>query len=275
MNSTVDYEILGHAVPSGAPAWETYLNHYIHPKRADLRLFPQVITELTPKYLRKYGMANRLRWVARFLQVHPSELYGAWLNDNLIVEESRFLQELQVEDFQAESRTFGIHMLRSEVGMASYYTQLRDALSQIINAENAPKFSETFLVLGPTAGGEIEAIHAAGGVALACLGEGEHVRMCEERLLHSLVPFETITWDELDQKLRTAKYIILTPYVARPKWTAQLAYSMLQLYGLVICPATSIIPIEEFTLLDALRCDSSALLATFFKQFDTQITDDS
>lgn len=261
MRASAEFEILGHQIPEHAPVWSEYLRGQRHCETGDLALFPWLDgMRLTDADVIRVQQANRFRWISKYIRVHPNELYGSWLDEDILLKEREFLRGCSNQDFQGQSRTFGLYMLRREMKHAEFYMQAHHFLAARI------WHNDNVLVIGPTAGGEVEMVQDVGGFPLVCLGDGDHAEMCEERLLHDRVVFQAVTIDELQQHPPKVHFVVITPYVLNQRAVARVVYNLLGMHGWVVCSIECQDLIEEFERMDLARREAKKPhMAAYFK----------
>lgn len=261
MQRLPEFSLVGRQIQPGSMEIGPYLQESWEVEHGDLRMFPAAEEQdFSESEVVRLHQANRLRWFAKFCRVHPSAVYGAWLDEDIFLEEGRLHDKLSPGEFQAASKAFGLYMLRREVRLVNYYRQIRRFLAARIWHHN------NVLVFGPTAGAEVEVAEDVGGFPLVCTGEGTHSALCCERLLHDKVIYEPLTLDELLRTPPDVHFIILTHYLLNPVAMVNLAYNLLGLYGWIICPAEYEAVVAELEDMELVRRDglrSSA--AVFFK----------
>jgi len=249
MNASVEFEIRGcKPLSLTAKPWRQYLRHSVDSRIGDLALAPLIFNTIplqnNEDYEREQG--HRLRWLSRFMKYHPNELYAAWMDNTILMQERKVLR-LSEDEFQEESRTLGLHMIRAELSHLNYYVHLRNELAARIRR------GDWVLIIGPSSGAEAEIVRSVNCAPYVCPGYGDHATMCEERLLHDRIQFETLEPEQLDPLKYCFHHIIFTHYVANQEAAARTVYNLLGYSGWVYLPSSNAKMVEEFESLEFSR----------------------
>jgi hypothetical protein len=245
-----------------------YLGGKLTPSKSELKLFPFLLTEYPfdggrLDDLKPMMLQDRFRWLCQFYKlVDPNDLLKHWLDPNPIAVERATHKEESFEEFSKNSWSFGLQMLRDEIQYFKWFCQLQMCLKERVYP------SDKVVVLGPTAGGEIEAVSAA-GVTPYYLSRPEWLTcvQAESRLLSDRIVFESIEWKDLGSMVGGFKYAILTPYVGDDTDYIRLLYDSIGLYGYLGCPSSCIKLTEEMESLGMYRLDPWRSEISFYYKY--------
>lgn len=263
------FELKGRPRPPGSKSIEAYLAN--RSGKRDLRLFP-TLDHCWPDHpdwpiVSAEMLADRFEWATKFFYTTPQELYGAWCDDDLWHKERvATWPELQQDEDYWEAqfrsyRTLGLSLLRDEVRNVKYLRSLRDSLSFRI------KPGEPVLFVGPTAGGEVEAIADSRALPVFVTSGGECSDLAEERLLHDKIDYETYWSPSYSSLGWRARYVVLSSYLPNPRATIAAAYEAVGMYGFVLCETNKMVLVQELEAVGLYRTTDPGC-ACFFKHPD-------
>jgi hypothetical protein len=208
--------------------------------RGPLSLFPRIDA---PVSLEDQGEMERDRfmWLREVQEKTPDALYNLWTNRNLLLDERHTSKVEKLEDFYAASEVFGYHLLREEIHQFDYLRSLRDCLRLRL----AP--GEPVVFVGPTAGGDLEVIHDAGGfpILVPLIPESRWSEITTLKMFETRVPFEDGTLKQLVQQAWGARFIIISSWCTEPQTYLRLAVESIGKYGFIVSPATNLIVLHE------------------------------
>jgi hypothetical protein len=242
--------------------YKSYLRERLNPYKSELRIFP-LADETTTDELEDFEdtlLQDRFRWLRLFYSlVDSQDLLGYWLDSEAYAKERQTFIDEPFDEFMRRSCTFGMKMLRDEIRMFPYFSALRKSLRSRLNKE------DPVLVMGPTAGGEVEAVHAACGAAYLH-GDLNSVScyQAESRLFSDRIPFESI--GNVFERPEDTRYVVLSPYLNEDVEYVRLAYDLVGLYGYLACPSECIKLTEEMESLGLYQLDTwNEDLSLFYK----------
>lgn len=220
------------------PEWWDYIGG--SKSRGSLSLFPS-LDEDFPEYDLGALERDRFRWLLEVSEKTPEQLFSLWTNRNLLMEERASSKIEKLEDFYASSEVFGYHLLREEVYQTSYLLSLRNCLRLRLEPE------EPVVFIGPTAGGELEAIRSAGGfpILATLVPDPKWEEFTSLKMFEIRVPYED--WSMADVMRRSApfRFVIISSWCTEPQTYTRLAVGALGTYGWFITPATNLSALHE------------------------------
>lgn len=203
-----------------------YLNGAIDPYSESIRLFPLIDEEEDTPVFQENLRKARFRWYKElYEECDRQALYEIWENP----EDSLLEEWFQNKDdsFYSKSEFLPVFLLKREVSTLTYFKELRDTLRIKLRRK------DRVLVVGPTAGGELEAIDDAGGIPCLVAGEGvcPWYDLVIERAAHDSVSLETYTYEEFLSNTDQIRYFILSSYVPDVSLLVKMAKMALGAYG--------------------------------------------
>jgi hypothetical protein len=228
----------------------------LYPKSGDISIYPWVIDCKGIHIDRKIKL---FRWLCRFKDVHPNELYGAWTDEHILEEERCYFRNIPDDEFIESSTTFGLELLREEPELYEYYNVIGARIEYNTNK------GDNVLIVGPSAGAEAELASSVDGCPYICTGHGEHAQMCESRLLHDSVPFDILEIEDLNTTNKIFHHIVLTPRVTNAADVAKRAYEMLGLYGYIYFHSSCIEVPEVLEKLGMIKRSQRRQAVVYFK----------
>lgn len=238
--------------------WKTYVKEQTHPVKADLRLFPGIRQRPLDT---ESMLVNRFRWLARVQPESHERVFQTWGNpEDAFLEERLADMNRPLQVFHQLSKTFPALLAKTEVDRLNYYSELYEFCRIMPVREAVP-----VVVVGPTFGGEIEAIDEAGGIGCLCGRWNRWLSIAEERLLHDRVGFESLK-GEFSAKTYTNHFIVVSSWVPDPVNTMRLVYDSLGDFGFVLFPRRTISLSAEASRLGLMRkFDGFSDLDVFYK----------
>jgi len=233
----------------------------LHPR--EISLFP-TLRQMTYRDIDLFVedfLKSRFRWLCQYYaKVDNTLIYDTWQAADPSSVERAVLSDYSFEEFLAESTTFGIKMLKDEVKYLAYC----NALHWFIRSRRSNR--SFVLMLGPTAGGEVEAIANTRALPmLACNGE-PWASQAEARLLCDKVIFDTDTIPRLEDRQLGFRFVVLSPYLEDPYYWVRRAYNLLGLAGYLIFPQNQLAFAEACDMLGMMEVDPDrAQVSTYFK----------
>jgi hypothetical protein len=209
--------------------------------------------------------AAQKAWLQWFLETFGDDerpVMDVWENAEDRVLDERASFDDSTESFHRRSCLLPFLIAKLEASNLPYYRQLKECLKL-----RPVRKSGRVFCLGPTAGGEIEAISAAGGRPyLVSDSESRWQTVCEERLFEGGVWFENVTSDDFHQNLVNFRYVVISAWVSDPSEAVRSAYNALGEHGFVFFPATQTKLIAAATALGMRRQDDfQEAVAVYFK----------
>lgn len=237
--------------------------------KSELKLFPMLddleSDPLEPDSVAEFNedlLRDRFRWLLTFYQLIDGQvLLSYWrTQDPTTIERAAFPDE-SWEEFSQHSMMLGLVMLRDEIKYLEYMKQLKDSLFSRV------RIGEPVLMIGPTSGAEVEAIHASRATPYFISNPEEpHALQAESRLLSDRVPFESLTFEEALKSTTPFRYIVLSRYLTDARAIVKTAYNLTGMYGYIACPADCVPCVEEMELLNMYQVDRfNKEVAIFYK----------
>ena len=216
-----------------AKNWEQYIGSR-KTWRRDTALFPMLDGELPERDLL---LIDRFRWLCSTFDVDTDKLFERWKEAGDSLTEERIENaSMLLQEFHNYSINLALVMAQSETERHNldYYRQLRDALKLRPVRRKLP-----VLVIGPTFGGEVEAVSNAGGSPVLIADTSPWLRITEERLFHDRVEFDTLSPSSFSKKPVHSRYVVVSSWVPDPVIAVTTAYNALGECGFVCFPATN------------------------------------
>jgi hypothetical protein len=213
--------------------WESYVGS-VKTFRRDTALFPMLDRECPD---REDLLVDRFRWFVSSFGDDPEELFSRWKTaEDFFTEERRSNADIPLAAFHRLSTNLAFVMAKQEVvpGNLRYLKELRDELKIRSCRKGSP-----VIVVGPTFGGEVEAIESAGGYAHLAGDESLWRTVTEERLFHDRVNYESIPTADTYRNLVGSRYFVISSWVPDPIYALRSAYNALEGWGFVCFPATN------------------------------------
>lgn len=220
---------------------------------SSIALFPAIDKSTVTDSEKAQMASDRLRWVESMYSGSLETLRDAWEGTDYLIEERSMHSSLPLEEFHRVSVTLGLHLLRTEIEKIPWLRMLKDCLRL------RTEFWDPVMFVGPTSGAEIEAIHVAKGSPILVTDSGKEdqpwINLCEERLLHSGIPHESLPLTDLVSNPFKARYIVISPWVPNQEETIRASYNALGKYGFILTPSTNPTPGSVATGLGMIRQD--------------------
>jgi hypothetical protein len=201
---------------------------------------------------------NRMLWASRFLNIAPDRMYQLWCMDNLVYVEMN-KQGVDPEQFDQISQTLGIHLLRNELNHFPYYLTLQHHLQRFA-------YGSKILLLGHTAGAEIEVIEGNGCEPHLCTPFSSSMYLCEERLLEDRVDFVSVCYEESEVFGHEYAMVVLSQWQPQPRALVSLAYEVIPEGGFVLASSKCCAAIEELDGLGMVRVPSQMVAAVLLQK---------
>lgn len=201
--------------------WRSYLGG--EPQVVEsIPLFPRIDGDLSAADLTALEH-DRFQYINGIYPDPPETLFQLWIDENFMLDEQRALG-LPLEEFYEASVGLALLLMRKEIQGLNYLRNLRDLLKLRLSPDTPVLF------FGPTSGGELEAIHDAGGwPVLISSGDPKWQHLAETRLLDDRVAFDTA-------ERCMAHHAVLSPWLPDPERTVHEAYESLGKYGMLFHP---------------------------------------
>ena len=250
--------------------WEEYLDRCLQSYPEDVALFPLIDEEENTTEFREKLRKARFRWLKECYEDDEIEaVFRSWQSaTDTLVSEREILGGHLWEFYQSSDWLF-LYMLRGEASNLDYYKALRDELRPRLRRESPVVF------LGPTAGGEPEAISNAGGhpAVVSLSADAKWGPLLEERLIHDSVSFRTYTYEEFAKARPDTRFVVLSNFIPDAPAAVRVAFNCLGTYGFVLFRSGNEVMVKEAESLGMVRrTDKSNPLAVYFKHrgFSTQ-----
>lgn len=231
------------------------------PYRAELSLFPAIVEHRDSfDEVRETLLANRFRWYCNFSGLSPGDLWNSWSSRDPMSLERAENPEIPWEAFKKVSRRLGMWLLREELQSYPFFLDLSDAVY------SRSRRGESCLVVGPTAGGELEVVSKCSCFPTFLAEPSPSVLMAESRVMEDGFAFESKTRAELLRAPQRYRLIVLTDHFDEPE-TIRFLYDLLGLYGYVFCPSRCTKAAEEMEMIGMVKRDRWLQHATVYFKY--------
>lgn len=209
-------------------------------RRGSISLFPRIDGDLDAEDLARIER-DRFRWLLEVVEDPPEKVFSLWTDRARLLEERASSKIEKPEDFYAASEVFGYHLLREEVYQTDYLRSLRDCLRLRLAPE------EPVVFIGPTSGGELEAIYNAGGfpVLATLVPDPRWEEFTSLRMFECRVPYENWRMTDVLRSSADFRFIIVSSWCTEPQTYTRLAVESLGSYGFVLTPSTNLSALHE------------------------------
>lgn len=243
--------------------WQEYLDHCLESYPEDIGLFPYIDEELdTPQFREKLRKA-RFRWLKECYEEEDRDrVFRSWQSATDAIIAERDLIGGELWEFYHSSDWLFLYMLRGEADKLSYYKALRNELALRTGNDRPVVF------LGPTAGGELEAIEDAYGlpVVVSLSTDAKWVPLLEERLIHDSIRYRAYTYDAFAKERPETRFVVLSNFIPDAATAVRVAFNCLETCGFILFHSKNEVMVREAESLGMVRrTDNSDALAVYFK----------